>query len=70
MHCIIKTHRQKAWDDGVAPSVYTISQILEGLPHPPKQAVKNEAVQVCNSGHQISFTGYLPFIEHLWGGWG
>ena len=21
MHCIIKTHRQKAWDDGVAPSV-------------------------------------------------
>ncbi len=19
MHCIIKTHRQKAWDDGVAP---------------------------------------------------
>ncbi len=22
MHCIIKTHRQKAWDDGVAPSVY------------------------------------------------
>ncbi len=22
MHCIINTHRQKAWDDGVAPSVY------------------------------------------------
>ncbi len=21
MHCIIKTHRQKAWDDGVAPNV-------------------------------------------------
>ncbi len=20
MHCIIKTHKQKAWDDGVAPS--------------------------------------------------
>ena len=24
MHCIIKTHRQKAWDDGVAPSVNII----------------------------------------------
>ena len=22
MHGIIKTHRQKAWDDGVAPSVH------------------------------------------------
>ncbi len=24
LHCIIKTHRQKAWDDGVAPSVHLV----------------------------------------------
>ncbi len=26
--CIIKTYRQKAWDDGVAPSVYPKYDVL------------------------------------------
>ncbi len=34
MHCIIKTHRQKAWDDMVAPT-YQINNMkrMERLTH-------------------------------------
>ena len=31
MHCNIKTYRQKAWDNGIAPSAEAIVQVIKQL---------------------------------------
>ena len=55
MHCIIKTQRQKAWDDGVAPStnlkvfIAKLSKLV---------TVRPRVAQITPTPHDK--TGHLP----------
>ncbi len=46
MHCIIKRHRQKAWDDKVAPSVYITApyRVLLGSKTLSKQSSDDDII--------------------------
>ena len=43
MHCIIKTHRHKSLDDGVAPSVYVSITVMDFMHETYHWSAKNPA---------------------------